>query len=177
MSPKLSSAANQQTTRRIVLGIDPGSRITGYGVIEAYGRKTAHIDNGIARPNPRLAHAARLNYIFDKLCQIIAQYSPTEIAIEEVFVSRNVLSALLLGQSRGIALLAAARANLPIYEYSTRLVKQSVVGYGNADKNQIQFMTSKLLKLPEPAAEDAADALAVALTHVQCSGRVSVKQS
>lgn len=148
-----------------ILGIDPGSQTTGYGIIEASGQKLIHIDNGIIRTKTRDPHHIRLAYIFDQLQSRIAEFAPDLIAIEQVFVGKNVNSALILGQARGVALLCAARAELPIHEYTTRDVKQTIVGYGNADKSQIQFMTAKLLNLPQVAAEDAADALAVAITH------------
>lgn len=148
-----------------ILGIDPGSLITGYGVIEVVERKAQHIDNGIIRPARGAEYAERLAFIFAQLGDCIRRYQPSVCAIEEVFVAKNVRSALHLGQARGVALLCAAQAGLPIVEYSTRTIKQTVVGNGNATKAQIQFMTARLLGLPETATEDAADALAVAITH------------
>lgn len=149
-----------------ILGIDPGSQITGFGVVEAHGNRLVHVDNGIIRPTKK-AYADRLAYIFDALTAQIAACAPVAVAIEAVFVGKNMRSALHLGQARGVALLCAAKAGLPVHEYATRDVKQAVVGYGNATKQQIQFMTAKLLGLPEPATEDAADALAVAITHAR----------
>lgn len=148
-----------------ILGIDPGSRITGYGVIEAEGNRYRHLDNGIIRPKTTLASPQRLHEIYIGLCEMITLMQPHCLAIEEVFVAKNARSALVLGQARGIALLAAAQHALPIHEYATRTVKQCVVGNGNARKDQIQFMTQRLLALPEPACEDAADALALAICH------------
>ncbi len=150
-----------------ILGIDPGSHCTGYGLIDVEGRKLAHLDNGIIEPGKKLALGQRLAVIFEQLSQLVAQHRPTHVAIEEVFYAKNVQSMLSLGQARGIALLVAARAELTIHEYSTRLIKQTVVGHGNATKAQIQFMTAKHLGLPEVAWEDAADALAAAITHAQ----------
>lgn len=150
-----------------IFGIDPGSQVTGYGIIQANGTRLQHIDNGVIRPKAKLPYADRLAYIFEHLTKRMAEFRPNFVAIEEVFFSKNPRSALHLGQARGIALLIAAQANITIHEYSTRAVKQAITGYGNATKQQIQFMTAKMLKLPEPAAEDAADALAVAITHAQ----------
>lgn len=150
-----------------IIGIDPGSHRTGYGIIDVAGRTLTHVDNGVIEAGRKLALPARLAYIFDHLCQIITKHRPTCAAIEEVFYAKNVQSMLSLGQARGVALLAAARAELAVHEYSTRVIKQTVVSYGNATKTQIQFMTAKYLGLPEVASEDAADALAVAITHAQ----------
>ncbi len=153
--------------QHIILGIDPGSHTTGYGIISAEGSRLLHIDNGLIVPPARASMAERLVCIHHALVECIARYCPTVVAIEEIFFAKNAKSALVLGQARGVAILAAAQAALPVHEYATRQVKQCVVGNGNATKTQIQFMTRQLLKLPEIAAEDAADALAVALTHVQ----------
>lgn len=152
-----------------ILGIDPGSHRTGYGIIDVEGCQLAHVDNGVIEPGRKLELPARLALIFDHLTRLIAQYRPTCAAIEEIFFAKNVQSMLSLGQARGVAILAAARAELRLHEYSTRIVKQTVVSYGNATKGQIQFMTAKFLNLPEVASEDAADALAVAITHAQHS--------
>lgn len=150
-----------------ILGFDPGSVCAGYGCIEHHRATNQwhHIDNGVIRPKTTLTHADRLAHIYDRLQQLLITLAPDLFVIEEVFVANNVKSALLLGQARGVALLAAVQAQMPIHEYSARVVKQSIVGNGNATKEQIQFMTARLLKLPEPAATDAADALAIALTH------------
>ncbi|MBI4237170.1 MAG: crossover junction endodeoxyribonuclease RuvC [Deltaproteobacteria bacterium] len=148
-----------------IIGIDPGSVITGYGVVERQGNRLRHIDNGVIRPRTVATYPARLAHIYDALRACVAQFSPDALAIEEVFVAKNVRSALHLGQARGIALLVAAQSNLTITEYSTRTVKQSVVGNGAATKEQVQYMVTKLLALPEPPSPDAADALAVAIAH------------
>lgn len=149
-----------------ILGIDPGSVITGYGVVERVGNRLRHIDNGVIRPPAGAEYPARLAYIYDALRACVERFAPQALAIEEVFVAKNVRSALHLGQARGIALLVAAQGGLPIAEYSTRTVKQSVVGNGAATKEQVQYMVTKLLALPEPPTADAADALAVAITHI-----------
>ncbi len=148
-----------------VLGIDPGSRATGYGVIAKEGNRLIHIDNGVIRPPADASLPERLLVIFTGLTGIIDTYSPGCAAIEQVFMSQNAQSALKLGQARGAALLALATAGLEVGEYSPMQVKSSVVGYGRAAKGQVQQMVKALLKLPEIAQEDASDALAVAICH------------
>lgn len=148
-----------------IFGFDPGSQCAGYAIVEGERTTWRHVDNGVIRPKTTLPYLDRLAQIYERLTQLLREFAPDAFAIEEVFLAHNVKSALQLGQARGVALLAAHQAKLPIHAYSARVVKQSVVGNGNATKEQIQFMTSKLLKLPEPAAADAADALAIALTH------------
>lgn len=148
-----------------IFGIDPGSVITGYGVIERHGGRLVHIDNGVIRPPAAATHAARLVQIHAALLTLLGHFAPAVVAIEEVFVAKNAQSALRLGQARGVAILATSQAGLLIHEYSSRAVKQAITGYGNATKEQIQKMTARLLHLREPATTDAADALAVAITH------------
>ncbi|MBI2082795.1 MAG: crossover junction endodeoxyribonuclease RuvC [Deltaproteobacteria bacterium] len=152
-----------------VLGIDPGSTITGYGIVEKDGARFRHVDNGLVRVSPSSPFAKRLQDIFSRIRQIIRELKPDVMAIEEVFFAKNPMSALKLGESRGVALLAAAEHELKVYEYSTREVKQAITGYGQATKDQIQKMVRQLLNLPEVATEDASDALAVALCHLQSS--------
>ncbi len=148
-----------------ILGIDPGSRATGYGLIEKEGNRLIHIDNGVIRPPANAELPERLLSIFSDLNAIINEYTPQYSAIEQVFMSKNAQSALKLGQARGAALLAMAGAGLEIGEYSPMQVKSSVVGYGRAAKSQVQQMVRALLNLPEIAQEDASDALAVAICH------------
>lgn len=148
-----------------ILGIDPGSKATGYGFIEQQGNRLIHIDNGAIFTRSQEALAARLQRIYQALCQLIEQYQPDAVAVEQVFMARNPASALKLGHARGVALLAGINAGLPVAEYSALQVKSAVVGYGKAGKNQVQHMTKTLLNLPEIAQEDAADALAVAICH------------
>ena len=148
-----------------VLGIDPGSRATGYGLIEKQGNRLVHIDNGVIRPPAKAELPERLHAIFIGLNSIIDAYAPEFGAIEQVFMSQNAQSALKLGQARGAAMLAMANAELEIGEYSPMQVKSSVVGYGRAAKSQVQQMVKALLNLPEIAQEDASDALAVAICH------------
>jgi crossover junction endodeoxyribonuclease RuvC len=154
--------ANLFMTR--IIGIDPGSRRTGYGVIDIAGSKISYVTSGIVRL-PEAGLPERLKIIFDGVSQIIQQYQPDHMAIEEVFMSQNAGSALKLGQARGAAIVAGVNGGLPVGEYSARSVKQSVVGTGAADKSQVQMMIVQLLKLSESPAEDAADALAVAICH------------
>lgn len=132
------------------------------------------MDNGAVIPRPALSSAQKLHYIYTELLKVLDHHRPDVVAVEEVFVAHNPRSALTLGQARGVALAAAAACNLPVVEYSTRLVKQALVGYGNASKNQIQSMVRRLLSLPENAMADASDALAVAITHAH-SHRLQLK--
>ncbi len=151
----------------IILGIDPGSRITGYGVIRVQGTRTDYLDSGCIRVKlgDDICLSERLVQIFRGISTVIEQYHPDEVAIERVFMSRNPDSALKLGQARGAAMVAAALAIHPVAEYSPRQIKQAVVGTGGASKEQVQRMLVVLLKLNRCPQADAADALAVALCH------------
>jgi crossover junction endodeoxyribonuclease RuvC len=153
-----------------VLGIDPGSRITGYGIVDQNGNKLVHVDNGAIFTDKSPDFAGRLKKIFDGLSEVIEQYRPDEVAIENIFFSTNVQSALKLGQARGAAIVAAVHAGLPVAEYSALQVKQAVVGQGRAEKGQVQKMLKALLGLPETAQADASDALAVAVCHINSYG-------
>ncbi|HEX9873265.1 MAG TPA: crossover junction endodeoxyribonuclease RuvC [Deferrimonas sp.] len=161
----------------IILGIDPGSRITGYGLIEQRGNRLLHVDNGaiITRSGDDLA--LRLKTIHDELCRVIEHYAPVALAVEQIFVAKNALSALKLGHARGVALLAGVNAGLPIAEYTALQVKGAVVGYGRASKEQVQQMVRTLMKLPEIAQQDASDALAVAICHAHSHGLCQRLQS
>lgn len=148
----------------IILGIDPGSRKTGFGLINSQGSCLSYISSGVIRiPDEQLPE--RLKLIFDGISEIIQEYSPREVAVEQVFMAKSAGSALKLGQARGAAIVAAVNNELPVSEYEARKVKQAVVGTGAADKLQVQHMVKTLLKLPETPQEDAADALAVAICH------------
>jgi crossover junction endodeoxyribonuclease RuvC len=149
---------------KIILGIDPGSRITGFGVIKSDGNRYHYVTSGCIRITQKNL-GLRLQQIFDGLRQIISQYQPEEAAIEQVFMHQNPGSALKLGQARGAAIVAAAIHVLPVAEYSARQVKQSVVGFGAATKTQVQHMIKNLLNLSDFPQSDAADALAVAICH------------
>jgi len=146
-----------------ILGIDPGSQVTGFGIVDAEGGRTRAVAWGSIRSVGE--HSERLRRIFEEVDRIVATHRPAEIAIESVFVHRNADSALKLGQARAAALCATFRAHLPIYEYSPRHIKKAVVGSGGADKQQVQRMVKMLLGLPEAPQPDAADALAAALCH------------
>jgi crossover junction endodeoxyribonuclease RuvC len=148
----------------LILGIDPGSRKTGYGIINAVGASRIYVASGhIKISGDELA--GRLGQIYRGVDEIIETYVPQEFAIEQVFMARNADSALKLGQARGVAMVAAVNHGLPVAEYSARQVKQAVVGNGAAAKNQVQEMVARLLKLPGLPQEDAADALAIAICH------------
>ena len=154
----------------ILIGLDPGLQTTGWGVIEAQGNRLRHIANGAVKSRATDALADRLLALHDGLMAVIAAHAPDGAAVEEVFVNTNPQSTLKLGQARGVVLLVAARSGLPVAEYATRLVKKAVVGVGNADKRQIRAMVERLLPGCKVAGEDAADALAVAITHAHLAG-------
>lgn len=149
-----------------VLGIDPGSRITGYGIVEQQGSRLLHVDNGAIFTDSAADFPGRLKKIFDGLTEVIAEYRPEQVAVENVFLASNAQSALKLGQARGAAIVAAVHAGLPVAEYTALQVKQAVVGQGRAAKEQVQKMLKALLGLPEVAQADASDALAVAVCHI-----------
>ena len=148
-----------------ILGIDPGSRATGYGVIAKKGNRLYYVTCGVIRLGDRHMFSDRLKIIFDCLCEVIENHRPTVAAVEDVFVAANPRTALKLGHARGVAVLAALHKNLAVHDYTPRMVKQAVVGYGNADKMQVQQMVRVLLQLSAPPSSDAADALAVAMCH------------
>ena len=162
----------------IILGIDPGSVITGYGVIDARGRHCRLMDCGIIRTGSRKALADRLKVIYDGLCEVIDRHRPEMLAVETAFGGRFPKAALVLGHARGVALLAAANRGLQVWEYAPREVKMAIVGEGGASKQQVQFMVRAMLNLDrdpdrEPMTEDASDATAVALCHhYRISGRI-----
>ncbi|MCW8107829.1 crossover junction endodeoxyribonuclease RuvC [Alteromonas ponticola] len=148
----------------VILGIDPGSRVTGYGLIKRQAGKIEYVASGCIRVKGDEL-APRLAQIFAGVVEIIRQYQPDEFAIEQVFMAHNPDSALKLGQARGAAIVAATQGELSVAEYSARQIKQAVVGKGSAEKNQVQHMVRHLLNLPGTPQADAADALAVALCH------------
>jgi crossover junction endodeoxyribonuclease RuvC len=147
-----------------ILGIDPGSRVTGFGVVDADGPVTRYVASGCIRTGGEDL-AARLREIFAGVTDIVARYAPSELAIERVFVHRNADSALKLGQARSAAICATFTGSLAVHEYAARAVKLAVVGQGGAEKAQVQHMVRAILQLPAPLAADEADALAVALCH------------
>ncbi len=164
-----------------VLGIDPGSQTTGWGVVEGDGRKYSLVEFGAIRASSSLSFPARLLRMCTGIEEIIDKHRPDACALEDAFLATNVKVSMKLGQVRGVVLLVAERAALDIHEYSPRLVKQTVVGYGNAEKHQVQEMVRLLLSLRSvPAPHDAADALAVAICHfhhAQFARKIAVAMS
>lgn len=164
----------------IILGIDPGTAITGYGIIRHQGNRLQQIGCGVMRTQAKTAMALRLKDLYQQMVQIIEIYHPDVVAVEELFFNKNVTTALSVGQARGVILLAAAGAGLEIAEYTPLQVKQGIVGYGRAEKRQVQEMVRMLLCLPEiPKPDDAADALAIAICHAHSRkmGLVELKTS
>ncbi|TQV86108.1 crossover junction endodeoxyribonuclease RuvC [Exilibacterium tricleocarpae] len=155
----------------LILGVDPGSRKTGFGIINTLGARSEYVTSGVIRV-PDTVLPERLKVIFDSITQVIEEYCPQEMAVEQVFMAKSAGSALKLGQARGAAIVAGVSQDLPVSEYEARKVKQSVVGSGAADKVQVQHMVKVLLKLPAAPQEDAADALAVALCHANTQQRL-----
>jgi len=153
---------------RRILGIDPGLRVTGYGLIEARGQRLSYVASGCIRAGAG-SLPARLGVIARDLAFLIAESRPTEVAVEKVFVNVNPNSTLLLGQARGAAIAAAVLAGMPVTEYTAGQVKQAVVGGGRAAKSQVQAMVTHLLALPGVPQEDAADALAAAICHAHAT--------
>jgi len=148
-----------------VLGIDPGTLTTGYGVVESERSRLHHVDNGLVVAKKGTPLEERLALIFAGIETVIERFKPDKVAVESVFSHRNTRSALALGHARGVILLAAARQGLEVSSYAPALIKKTVTGSGRADKHQIQMMVKTLLGLPEVPAEDAADALAMAICH------------
>ena len=155
----------------VILGIDPGSVVTGYGVVEHQNRKSRLVTCGCLRPDARLPFARRLLEIYDGLLELVSNVAPDEVAVEAVFYGANVQTLVKMCHARGAILLALANSHLPIFEYSPREVKKAVVGRGGASKEQVQFMVQRILgmdKLPQP--HDVTDAVAVALCHANRGG-------
>lgn len=151
-----------------IIGIDPGTGILGFGVIESSGSKNQLVDAGVIRTPVKEDDAVRLQTIYDELSDIIADTKPAEMAVEKLFFAQNVTTAMTVAQARGVVLLAGQQAGLKITEYTPLQIKQSLTGYGRADKKQMQEMVRVLLGLPNvPKPDDCADALAAALTHAQ----------
>ncbi len=149
----------------VILGVDPGSRHTGFGVLQGEGNQVLHLASGSINPGSRPPLESRLCQIFDGLSDLVQQHRPQAIALEEIFLATNVRSAFILGQVRGVVLLLAARSAVPIFHYSPLVVKKAVVGYGQASKSQVQLMVSHLLGL-KVENQHAADALAVGMCHL-----------
>lgn len=150
----------------IILGIDPGTAITGYGIIRVLGNQFKPVIYGAITTPAGMAMEKRLVMLYEQLCELIDQYRPEQVAVEELFFNQNVTTGITVGQARGVILLACAQKDIPIYEYTPLQVKQALVGYGRADKKQIQQMVKTFLGLREiPKPDDAADGLAIAICH------------
>ncbi|MEW8973332.1 MAG: crossover junction endodeoxyribonuclease RuvC [Tissierellaceae bacterium] len=149
-----------------ILGIDPGLAIVGYSIVECIGNRFRPIEYGCITTDADMLFPHRLKIIYEELLYIIDKYNPEDLAIEELFFNKNVKTAIKVGQARGVEVLAAINRGLDIYEYTPLQIKQAVVGYGRAEKHQVQEMVKMLLNLDEiPRPDDAADALAVAICH------------
>jgi len=150
----------------IIIGVDPGTAITGYGVLEFSGGRFRVLDYGPVRTAAKMELADRLEIIYRSLTEILKEHRPDHFAVEELFFNKNAKTALSVGHARGVAILAAVRAGISVYEYTPLQVKQAVAGYGRAAKEQVQFMVRSILHLKEtPSPDDVADALAVGICH------------
>ena len=148
-----------------ILGLDPGLRRTGWGVIVSEGSRLTHVAHGVIKPPESVPFSERLLMLFEEISAVVAAHQPDEAAVEETFMNNNAASALKLGHARAMALVAPARAGLPVAEYAATVVKKAVVGTGSADKDQVGFMIARLLPAAGKTTADAADALAVAIAH------------
>ncbi|MDR0468961.1 MAG: crossover junction endodeoxyribonuclease RuvC [Peptococcaceae bacterium] len=158
----------------IVIGIDPGTAIMGYGIIDYQNSKHKSLAYGVIRTNKDQTTEDRLKQLFHGVNRLLDEYKPDVMAVEELFFNRNSTTAISVGQARGVALLAAGLREIPVGEYTPLQVKQAVVGYGRAEKHQVQYMITKILGLIEaPKPDDAADALAVAICYCQFGGKSS----
>jgi crossover junction endodeoxyribonuclease RuvC len=158
-----------------ILGIDPGLRRTGWGMLEIAGNRLAFLGCGSVTTREEETLAARLLAIHDGLCRVIDQFRPDEAAVEATFVNKDAKATLKLGQARGIAMVVPAKAGVPVAEYAPNLVKKSIVGAGHGDKAQVRMMIGVLLPKADPQSDDAADALAIAVTHAHHRQSVLLK--
>lgn len=165
-------------TAYCILGVDPGSNVTGYGLVRGDGDDVRYLSSGTILAGKAPTRHDRLKEIYAGIERVIREFEPTHVAIEDVFYSKNPKSALVLGEARGVAILAAALAGIPIFEYSAREVKQSVTGNGAADKSQVSYMLGKILGLsPLPERTDESDAIAIAMCHAFKQREWSVTRS
>lgn len=153
----------------LVLGVDPGSRVTGFGLVEKTNNAVAYVHSGIIRFQTKTEFYKRIHWIFQSVVELIDQYHPEEMAVEDLFYAKNVKSALKLGHARAAALIAAAQSGIPLYEYTPLEVKKAVVGFGRAEKEQVREMVKVILSIREDPVLDASDALAVAICHCNWS--------
>lgn len=154
----------------LILGVDPGLNRCGWGLVLSDGARLSHVAHGVIAPPPQQQLASRLFGVFEGLCEVMERHRPDEAAVEETFVNNNARAALALGQARGVALAAAARAGIVVSEYAPATIKKAIVGSGAADKSQIAFMVRRLLPTAGDVSADAADALGVALCHAAHGG-------
>lgn len=166
--------AARPKAHQVILGIDPSLRGTGYGVIRLGRPQPAALAHGTVRCPPAWEHSRCLAFIAQTIREVIREYQPTVCVVEGLFFAQNLQTAIVMGEARGASLAAAAEAGLEVYELAPRKVKQAIVGYGAAQKLAVAKMVQRLLKLPEPPEPDAADALALALTHAQETSRYSL---
>lgn len=167
---------SSSTDSEIILGVDPGTQVTGYGVICIQNQSYIPIDYGCIRPPPRFKLSERYLVIFDSISELIEKYQPTAVVVEMQFMYKNVQSVLKLGMARGAVMIAGKKKGLPIFGYAPTVAKRAVVGNGRASKHQVQRMVQQILKLtlpPEP--EDAADALALAICHAQAAPHIKAR--
>jgi crossover junction endodeoxyribonuclease RuvC len=157
----------------IILGIDPGSRLTGFGIVKKSGNRITHIENGTFYLQEHKKYSDRLVVLYQEIQALIAAFKPTSLAIENIFYHKNPKSIQKLGEVRGVAIVSGAISGLPIAEYAPLEVKKAVTGYGNATKDQMQYMVQKLLNLPDLAEENASDALGIAICHAQNDNTIS----
>lgn len=164
-----------QASPSIILGIDPGTRVSGYGLISLQGYHYIPVDYGCIRPPPHFKLSERYLVIYDSIEELIERYRPAVLVVETQFMHKNFQSSLKLGMARGVVMIAAKKKGLPIFEYAPAQAKRAVVGNGRASKFQVQGMIQRLLKLPTPPQpEDAADALALAICHAQAAAHVQM---
>jgi crossover junction endodeoxyribonuclease RuvC len=154
---------SQQAIR--IIGLDPGLRHAGWGIIDSIGNNLVYVADGVVKAEPKLSLAEKLHFIHSALTRIVVEFNPAEAAIEETFVSKDARATLKLGQARGVAILVPAAAGIPVAEYAPNTIKKSVVGVGHADKDQVHHMVKVLLPKAKAASEDATDALAIAICH------------
>jgi len=153
--------------QEIIVGIDPGSKATGYAFLYVEHKNVKPLSFGVIKTNPKMTLAKRITLLYEELNKLIAEFKPTIASIEKIFYAKNVRSLVSLGEARGVLLLALEQAQIPIYEYSAREVKKAVVGNGNASKQQVQYMVKNIIKIKDEKLQfDITDALAIALCHV-----------
>ena len=163
---------------RIIMGIDPGTIVMGYGVIRVTGNQLSALQYGVLELHQHASHAIKLQKIFNHVTQMIDEFSPDEVALEAPFYGKNVQSMLKLGRAQGVAMVAALVREIPVTEYAPRKIKQAITGNGNAAKEQVAYMLTSLLHLPElPIKLDATDALAAAVCHAYQSGKTASKRT